>query len=103
MTTTQEHIFPAELLKNIVDARLNPPQNHFAVAEQVLTIALSDVNRATRNGSHMITGTRLGNIEVKRTEARGTYRIVNFNTGEALFVGSKPATVKFVACSYVIA
>ncbi len=101
MKTTQT-TYPEALLKNIASAELGAV-NHYTVADQVLKIAASDVNRAAREGSHMITGTRLGNIEVKKTETRGIYSANNFNTGAGLFRGSKAEAVAFVACAYVIA
>lgn len=107
MKTTQTTNYPAPLMKSIEDAKLNPPVNHFELADTLLKYALSDVNRAARHpqGVHGVTGTKLGNIEIVKPEVKGgNYKIVNFNNSTIEhFSGSKTEAVNFLASIFTLA
>jgi len=96
LTTPQ---YPEIVMASIQAAKLNPPQNHLVVADQLLRFAKSDVTRAARTGYHMVTGTKHGNLNVTRT-GKGTFRVNNFNTGAQLHAGTTAETIAFVAASY---
>lgn len=92
--------YPKALMANIQAANLGAV-NHFVVADQVLSIAKSDVGMATRRGSHLIAGTMRGNVTIYRTEARGFYKVVPFGFNPMpIFEGSKAETIAFVSTLY---
>lgn len=102
--------YPKALMANIEAARLGAV-NHYQVADGILDIARMDVNRATKNGSHILTATRRGNVTIHRTPARGFYKVTRQATvaevvaGVAvppIFEGSKAETIAFVSSLYIL-
>lgn len=52
----------------------------------------SDLREARENGTHIITGLKVGNVEITCHKLAKLYTVRNFNGGE-LFVNAKPARV----------
>lgn len=50
----------------------------------------SDLRQARENGSHIITGTKVGNVEITFHKLAKLYTVRNFNGGE-LLISAKPA------------
>lgn len=98
--TTQTTQYPKALMANIEAANIRVA-NHYVIADQILSIAKSDVSLALRHGSQVIAGTLRGNVTVYRAEARGFYKVVPFGLNPMpIFEGSKAETIAFLSTIY---